>query len=150
MIPAFHDYSLEPKITKCGDLLYVCSTTVCTILGRKEGVLSRLTFYHTSCINCLQYATFNLILCKKIGRIIEHDYVKMLLKHKICTLDIIFQYTYLNWFFDWNFFTRILIFSETIGLFHKCEHNFVTGILIRKKSWPFFVTSLKTNKSKAI
>ena len=22
MIPAFHDYSLEPKITKCGDLLY--------------------------------------------------------------------------------------------------------------------------------
>ena len=21
MIPAFHDYSLEPKITKCGDLL---------------------------------------------------------------------------------------------------------------------------------
>ena len=23
MIPAFHDYSLEPKITKCGDLLYI-------------------------------------------------------------------------------------------------------------------------------
>ena len=22
MIPAFHDYSLEPKMTKCGDLLY--------------------------------------------------------------------------------------------------------------------------------
>ena len=22
MIPAFHDYRLEPKITKCGDLLY--------------------------------------------------------------------------------------------------------------------------------
>ena len=22
MIPTFHDYSLEPKITKCGDLLY--------------------------------------------------------------------------------------------------------------------------------
>ena len=22
MIPGFHDYSLEPKITKCGDLLY--------------------------------------------------------------------------------------------------------------------------------
>ena len=22
MIPAFHDYSLEPKIMKCGDLLY--------------------------------------------------------------------------------------------------------------------------------
>ena len=22
MIPAFHDYHLEPKITKCGDLLY--------------------------------------------------------------------------------------------------------------------------------
>ena len=22
MISAFHDYSLEPKITKCGDLLY--------------------------------------------------------------------------------------------------------------------------------
>ena len=24
MIPAVHDYSLEPKITKCGDLLYYC------------------------------------------------------------------------------------------------------------------------------
>ena len=24
MILAFHDYSLEPKITKCGDLLYSC------------------------------------------------------------------------------------------------------------------------------
>ena len=24
MIPAFHDYSLETKITKCGDLLYSC------------------------------------------------------------------------------------------------------------------------------
>ena len=83
MIPSFHDYSLEPKITKCGDLLYVCSAIVCTIVGRKERVLSRLTFYHTSCINCLQYATFNLILCKKIGRIIEHDYVKMFLKYKI-------------------------------------------------------------------
>ena len=23
MISAFHDYSLEPKITKCGDLLYI-------------------------------------------------------------------------------------------------------------------------------
>ena len=88
MIPAFHDYSLETKITKCGDLLYnVCSTIVCTIVGRKERVLSRLTFYHISCINCLQYATFNLILCKKIGRIIEHDYVKMLLKYKILLIS---------------------------------------------------------------
>ena len=25
MIPIFHDYSLEPKITKCGDLLYLVS-----------------------------------------------------------------------------------------------------------------------------
>ena len=28
MIPAFHDYSLEPKITKCGDLLYNVSLSL--------------------------------------------------------------------------------------------------------------------------
>ena len=29
MIPAFNDYSLEPKITKCGDLLYKKKLAAC-------------------------------------------------------------------------------------------------------------------------
>ena len=35
MIPAFHDYHLEPKITKCGDLLYTFSELISNI--RKVG-----------------------------------------------------------------------------------------------------------------
>ena len=39
---------------------------------------------------------------------------------------------YLNWFFDYNFVTKILKCSEAIRLFQECEQNSVTGILIRK------------------
>jgi hypothetical protein len=40
MIPAFHDYSLEPKITKCEDLLYNVHFTHIYIFDR---ILVRFT-----------------------------------------------------------------------------------------------------------
>lgn len=57
---------------------------------------------------------------------------------------------YLNWFFDYNFVTKILKCSEAIRLFQECEQNSVTGILIRKRADLSYVISFKIKKSRAI
>ena len=49
MIPAFHDYPLEPKITKCGDLLYYETSNLLNHMS-PEGFSKSLAFFKTTLV----------------------------------------------------------------------------------------------------